>query len=130
MEFLEYEVAKKIPASPCPICQKEIDDYYATIHFENTEALAHISCVTAELSKKHELAPGESIHYLGNGAFGIFKTRENGDILTHPVPKNPDGKFDRTQTDPKLRSGLELVKKIQYENRKLSMRQQRTQIKN
>lgn len=145
MEFLEYEVENRVRSNPCPLCQKPIEDLYATLKIQGGEDLAHITCIAEDLRRRHELADGEVLSYLGNGAFGIFKTREDGEPMAHPIPKPPPepagdkGPRDKEAgprprpepiTDLRLLTGLELRKKIQYEARKLTSRQQRTQIKN
>ncbi|MBN8218233.1 MAG: hypothetical protein J0L75_16440, partial [Spirochaetes bacterium] len=140
MDFLEYEVEKKVANLECPVCKKPIDDFYYTLHHENGEAMAHIPCIEEELKRKHEVGPGEVLLYVGNGAFGIFKLKPNGELakfvppVVEPKPEVEGEKARRPRpeysTDPRERSGLELRKKIQYETRKLTNRQQRQQIKN
>jgi hypothetical protein len=140
MDFIDYEVEKKVANTECPICKKPIGDFYYTLHHDNTDVMAHIPCIEEELKRKHEVGPGEQLLYVGNGAFGIFKVKPDGEAAIFVPPKveaKPEVEGEKPRrprpelsADPRERSGLELRKKIQYETRKLTNRQQRQQIKN
>lgn len=64
------------PYPICPYCGEKID-LIADSFFVNGEYI-HFDCMLSSIKEKEVLAEGQSISYLGSGAFGVCQKNEDG----------------------------------------------------
>ena len=64
------------PYPICPYCGEKID-LIADSFFVNGEYI-HFDCMLSSIKEKEILAEGQSISYLGSGAFGVCQKNEDG----------------------------------------------------
>ncbi len=62
----------------CPICGNSVKDMSTAIAFGEDGEPAHFDCILKQLESRETLESDEKICYLGNGSFGIIKTRAGG----------------------------------------------------
>lgn len=55
----------------CPICGKPIKDITSALSLAGEGVPAHFDCVLDSIREKENLAPGETVIYLGKGDFGV-----------------------------------------------------------
>ena len=59
----------------CPLCNRNIHEYFSAISYKKTGVPAHFDCILKEIRAQEELSSNERICYLGNGSFGIITFR-------------------------------------------------------
>ncbi|MFC1504224.1 hypothetical protein ACFL6D_02285 [Spirochaetota bacterium] len=68
---MEVNIDELMKNKTCPLCQKDIIDYYTTMNHKAHNQRAHIQCIADELARRENLRKDENICYMGNGSFAI-----------------------------------------------------------
>jgi hypothetical protein len=76
-DAFKEEPREKLPAPPCPLCQKPVYDIFSAIAEGSDDAPAHFECVLKRLTELEAPGQGERLVYLGAGSFAII-TGANG----------------------------------------------------
>lgn len=73
----------------CIICGKPIADAASSMAMPDSGEPAHFDCVLKQISESETLAEGDTVAYLGGGAFGIIQ-KETGSPAGFRIKKKID----------------------------------------
>ncbi|MEW5816472.1 MAG: hypothetical protein AB1798_13885, partial [Spirochaetota bacterium] len=59
----------------CPVCGKPVKDLYNAIADKVKGEPVHFDCIVKTITDNENLAPNETVSYLGKGSFGIIKNK-------------------------------------------------------
>lgn len=131
MEFLDYEIEAKLKSNDSGMSEAPIGDYYSVLTYDkNDEKLVTIDEIIEELKKEHTLEPNQQIFYYGNGSFAICEMKKIQPKRRRNNRNRRRNRFNRDEKPENIEVIDKVVKRIQYENRKLTMHQLRMQQKN
>ena len=95
----------------CPYCGQNVRDVLTAIALKEGEQPTHFDCVLKKISEEEELQPKEKVIYLGNGAFGIVRFKNQSDLRNFVIRKRVQIEPEKLEIDWRKSISRRIIRK-------------------